>query len=217
MTAKHMVYKCWNRLFFPYRRTNAISHTASHELKKVSRNQNGRRHKKPRNKHDKSGHSIKPEMDTVPEVTEQDEAVVDVRLNSGQPTKNNKVEEFGKENPGYSSKDDSNDGIDTRGRNDGIHITSDDEHLIVNNQYISTLPLPSDTPVLFHMNNLSKNISQKGRGEARDPADWQSFSISLEDTSPENKDVVIGIKEQWEEGPPPYDKLDKLNNRQYKK
>ena len=184
-------------------------------MKKVSRNQNVRRHKKPRNKHDKSGHSIKPDMDTVPEVTEQDETVVDVRSNSGQPTKNNKVGKFGKENPGYSSKDNSSDGIDTPGGND--HITSDDEHLIVNNQYISTLPQPSDTPVLFHMNNLSKNISQKDRAEVRDPADWQSFSISLEDTSPENKDVVIGIKEQWEEGPPPYDKLDKLKNQRHNK
>ena len=156
-------------------------------------------------------------MDTVPEVTEQDETVADVRLNSGQPTRNNKVDTFGKQNPGYSSKDNSIDRIDTPGVNGSDHVTSDDEHLIVNNQFISTLPQPSDTPVLFHMNNLSKNISQKGRGEARDPADWQSFSISLEDTSNENKDVVIGIKEQWEEGPPPYDKLDKLNKQRHNK
>ena len=193
---------------------------APHEPKKTSRHQNGRRHhRRHRNKHSKSGHSKKPGMDTLPEVTEYDEPIIDSKSSFEQLTKKGSTDMFKKRNPGYSSEDHTEDESDTPDGDYGIQFIakSDDEPLLLTNEYVPALPL-SDTPVHMSLSNnpvldnRSKNLSEKDQAEIREAAKWRSFSESSGDNSDGVNDVVIDIDDQWRDDPPPYEKLDPKDN-----
>ena len=192
------------------------------EPKKNSRHQNGRRHhhRRHRSKHSKSGHSKKPDMDTLPEVTEYDEPILDSKSSFKQLTKKGSTDTFKRRNPGYSSEDHTEGESDTPDGDDGIQFTakSDDEPLLLANEYIPALPLSSDTAVHMSLSNnavldnRSKNLSEKDQAQIREAVKWRSFSESSGENSYEVKDVVIDINDQWRDDPPPYEKLDSKDN-----
>jgi len=182
--------------YLKYKRS-ALSHMAPSEANQ-SHSHRHRNHQRSHHRKHKKGQSKKPDMDTLPEVTEGEETILDLKSIANQHKYDSSAS---------SSGEDSEDG--------GIQFSPKQkaDTSLLDNEYIPALPLSSNTPVHHNLyaaaavrDDRSKNLSERDFAGMQEASNWRSFSISSDTSSVENlpaaidtgdDDVIIHIKDPW--------------------